>query len=154
MTWAQQIHTALTTSNCSAYLYWVATQDLKQGGATNEKMVLVDSGTYTVSKRLWAFAQYSRYIRPGAIRVGATGSGLSCSAFVNLDGSLVVPCLNTGSSANAATISVKGFTATAVTAWVTSNTQEMVSTPATLGSDGSVSGSVGGRSLVTFVLTK
>jgi hypothetical protein len=50
--------------------------------------------------------------------------------------------------------SVKGFTASSVTAWVTSNTQEMVSTTATLGSDGSVSGSVPGRSLVTFVLTK
>ncbi|KAN0115459.1 glycoside hydrolase family 30 protein [Hyaloscypha variabilis] len=150
MTWASQIHTALTSSNCSAYLYWVATQ----GGNTNEKMVLVDATSYTVSKRLWAFAQYSRYIRPGAIRVAATGSGLQCSAFVNLDGSLVVPCLNTGTGAVSASLGFKGINGTSVTAWVTSNTQEMVSQAANLGSDGSVSGSVGARSLVTFVLTK
>ena len=154
MTWAGQIHTALTTSNCSAYLYWVATQDPTTNGNTNEKMVLVDATSYTVSKRLWAFAQYSRYIRPGAIRVAATGSGLQCTAFVNLDGSLVVPCLNTGSAANSVTLAFKGFNGTSVSAWVTSNTQEMVSQAATLGSDGSVTGSVGARSLVTFVLTK
>jgi O-glycosyl hydrolase len=150
LTWASQIHTALTTSNCSAYLYWVATQ----GGNTNEKMISVDASSYTVSKRLWAFAQYSRYIRPGARRVDATQGGMRVSAFLNLDGSLVVPCLNTGTAAVSATIGFKGFNASAVTAWVTSNTQEMVSTPATLGSDGTVSGSVGGRSVVTFVLTK
>jgi O-glycosyl hydrolase len=80
---------------------------------------------------------------------------MSVSAFVNADGaSLVVPALNTGTGAVAATISVKGFNASNVAAWVTSNTQEMVSTTATLGSDGSVTGSVPGRSLVTFVLTK
>jgi hypothetical protein len=86
MTWASQIHTALTTSNCSAYLYWVATQ----GGNTNEKMVQVDATYYTVSKRLWAFAQYSRYIRPGATRVGTAGAGMSIFAFVNADGASVV----------------------------------------------------------------
>jgi hypothetical protein len=47
MTWASQIHTALTTSNCSVYLYWVATR----GGNTNEKTVLVDATSYTASKR-------------------------------------------------------------------------------------------------------
>jgi O-glycosyl hydrolase len=151
MTWASQIHTALTTSNCSAYLYWVATQS----GNTNEKMIQIDSSNnVAVSKRVWAFAQFSRYIRPGAVRVGTTGGGMSVSAYVNLDGSLVVPCLNTGTGAVSASISTKGFNATAVTAWITDNTHEMVSTAATLGSDGTVSGSVPGRSFVTFVLTK
>jgi len=98
--------------------------------------------------------QFSRYIRPGAVRVGTTGGGMSVSAFVNLDGSLIVPCLNTGSGAVSASISTKGFNATAVTAWITDNTHEMVSTTATLGDDETVSGSVPGRSFVTFVLTK
>lgn len=79
--------------------------------------MLVDATSYIVSERIGAFAQYSRYIRPRASRVGATGSGASCSAFVNADGaSLVVPCLNTGTGANAATISVEGFNASGVTA--------------------------------------
>jgi hypothetical protein len=41
-----------------------------------------------------------------------------------------------------------------ITAWVTINRQEMASTPISLGSYGTVSGSVGGRSLVMSVLTK
>jgi glucuronoarabinoxylan endo-1,4-beta-xylanase len=53
-------------------------------------MVQVDATYYTVSKRLWAFAQYSRYIRPGATRVGTAGAGMSIFAFVNADGASVV----------------------------------------------------------------
>ncbi|KAL5326394.1 hypothetical protein ACEPPN_004078 [Leptodophora sp. 'Broadleaf-Isolate-01'] len=156
MTWASTLHNALVNNNCSGYLYWVGTQ----WGNTNEKMIKIDDSTkdVQVSKRVWAFAQFSRYIRPNAVRVSATGapSGVSASAFVNegASGSLVVPVLNTGSAVQAVTVGVKGFVGMNVTAWITDNAHEMTSTPATLAIDGTVTGNVPGRSFVTFVLTR
>ncbi|KAE8441235.1 hypothetical protein EG329_005599 [Mollisiaceae sp. DMI_Dod_QoI] len=157
-TWASYIHNAIVNANCSGYLYWVATQ----GGNTNEKLIQVTATDYTVSKRLWAMAQFARYIRPGALRVGVTGSpnGLSTSAFVNADGAavyggyLVVPTLNTGGTSQSVTLSLKGYNGTAVTAWITSQTQAMASWAATLGADGTVTATVPGRSFVTFVVSK
>jgi hypothetical protein len=48
--------------------------------------------------------------------VGAISGGISASAYLNVDGSLVVPCLNTRTRAISASLSIKGFTATAVSA--------------------------------------
>ncbi|KAG4416103.1 hypothetical protein IFR04_010746 [Cadophora malorum] len=157
MTWASILHNALVNNNCSGYLYWVGTQ----WGNTNEKMIKIDDTTKDVqiSKRVWAFAQYSRYIRPGAMRVAATGApnGVSASAFLNegVSGSLVVPVLNTGTGSQAITVKVGGgFVGASVTAWITDNSREMAKTDAVLAADGTVTGTVPGRSFVTFVLTK
>jgi hypothetical protein len=149
MTWASQILTALTTSNCSANLYWVATQ----GWNANENSISAGASSYTVSKRLWALAQYSRHTRPGARRVDASQGGMRVTALLNLDGSLIVPCMNTEVQQLLRRLSL-GVNTSSVTAWVRSNTQDMASTPTSLDSYGTVSGGVGGRSLVTFVLAK
>lgn len=53
------------------------------------------------SSILWAFAMFSRYIRPDAVRVGTFGSppNTSIAAFENEDGSTVVVMINNGSDA-------------------------------------------------------
>jgi len=56
MRWASHIHSAIVNANCSAYLYWIGLQT----GATNSKLISVSGSTYSVSKRLWAFAQVGR----------------------------------------------------------------------------------------------
>lgn len=47
-----------------------------------------------MAKRTWSFAQYSRYIRPDAYRIGVSDNELLSSAYVNADGSYVVVILN------------------------------------------------------------
>jgi hypothetical protein len=42
--------------------------------APNTGLVEVEGSTVATSGRLWAFAGYSRFIRPGAVRIGATTS--------------------------------------------------------------------------------
>ncbi|KAK0704844.1 glycoside hydrolase superfamily [Lasiosphaeris hirsuta] len=152
-TWANHIYTGLTAGNVSAYLWWVATQDRETNNNNNEKLILVDKGDYFVSKRFWAFAQYSRTIRPGAVRVGvAGGSNLRSTAFLNADGTVVVNVINT--DATEAALSVSGIKAIAAKAWKTDNDNDMVAVVATVGSGGTVSGvSVPGRGLVSFVIT-
>jgi glucuronoarabinoxylan endo-1,4-beta-xylanase len=94
---AQQIHQAFANANASAYVYWVAASL----GATRAFIQIPNSGDgYQVSKRLWAFAAYSRFIRPDAVRVTARASdpNVDITAFRNADGSMVVELLNTGTA--------------------------------------------------------
>ncbi|TVY53285.1 putative glucosylceramidase, partial [Lachnellula suecica] len=82
LTWANNIHTGLTAANCSGYLYWVGAQ----GGDTNSKLIKITNGVVTPSKRLWAFGQFSRAVRPGAVRIGTSSGSLKTSAYKNVDG--------------------------------------------------------------------
>lgn len=95
MTVAQAVNDALTLGDVSGYIYWLGASS----GATRA-FIRIDTTTktYQVSKRLWAMAAYSRFIRPGAVRLGATASdpGLKVSAFRNADDFRVVEILNTG----------------------------------------------------------
>jgi len=156
-TWANHIHTGLTTGNVSAYLWWVATQDRETNKNNNEKLILVDQGEYYVSKRFWAFAQYSRPIRPGAVRVGAAASlpTLKTTAFLNADGSVVVVVLNTGAAAE--TVAVAGVRAAAARAWVTDGNNDMASAAVSAvvvdTGDGRVAANVPSRGLVSLVIT-
>lgn len=137
----------------SAYLYWVGVQ----GGATNSKLIRISDDKKQVipSKRLWAFANWSRHVRPGAVRVGASGgpSGSKVSAFKNVDGTVSVQVIQGGAGAGAVTVKVNGFTAKAAKAWITDNSHDCDEQVATVAADGgSVSAQVPGRSMVTFVL--
>jgi O-glycosyl hydrolase len=149
--WANNIYTGLTAGNVSAYLWWVGTQAGATNNNNNEKLILVNGQDYQVSKRLWAYAQYSRTARPGAVRVGASGgSGLRTTAFVNVDGKVAVNVINTGTGA--ASVSISGVNGTSVQAWLTDNTHDMNLTAASIAS-GTVSGSVPGRGMVSFVVS-
>jgi hypothetical protein len=89
-TWANTVFNGVVNSNLSAYIFWEGVQDRATNNNNNEKLILVDGQSYTVSKRLWAFAQF-RVVRPGAVRVGAAGgSNLKSAGFVNKDGSVAV----------------------------------------------------------------
>ncbi|SDF51860.1 O-Glycosyl hydrolase [Mucilaginibacter pineti] len=65
------IHTDLTAANASAWQWWLAISpyDYKDG------LIYVDKnktdGNYYPSKMLWVLGNYSRFIKPGAIRVDA-----------------------------------------------------------------------------------
>ncbi len=153
MTWANNIHTAIVNANASAYLYWIGAQD--RSSTTNSKMIRVVNKAVDPSKRLWAMANWSRFVRPGAVRVSASGSGVRTSAFQNVDGAIAVQVINSG-NARDVTITVSGgdFVATNVTAWVTDNTRDCNQIPATVDASGKATGSVPTRSMVTFVLRK
>lgn len=94
---AQAIHRAFADANASAYVHWVGASL----GATRAFIQIPNSGDgYQVSKRLWAFAAYSRFIRPDAVRVlaAAADPNVDITAFRNADGSMVVELLNTGTA--------------------------------------------------------
>jgi len=81
---ARIIHHDLVYANASAWQWWrsVATTDYKDGLIyTNPDKTLLN-GTFTDSKLMWTIGNFSRFIRPGAVRLGV-------SAF-NKDGKVVI----------------------------------------------------------------
>ncbi|KIJ36535.1 carbohydrate-binding module family 1 protein [Sphaerobolus stellatus SS14] len=151
LTWANKINTGIVNANLSAYLYW-------EGVEVNEPqassyLVASDGNTVTPSGRLWAFAMWSRFIRPGALRLSTSGSvsGVGIGAFKNTDGTVVVVFTNTGSGAQSVKITLSGFTPSSAAAYLTDNTHQVASTAATL-SGGAVTVSVPAYSVVTVTL--
>jgi O-glycosyl hydrolase len=153
LSWAKLIHNGIVNSNLSAYLYWEGIED----GATNSCLISIVGSTVTPSARLWAFAHWSRYVRPGTVRIGTSGSisGVDLSAFKNTDGSVTIQVINTASASQAISVSTTGggFTATGVTAYITNNSNNNVAALAASIANGAVSATVPGYSMVTYALT-
>jgi glucuronoarabinoxylan endo-1,4-beta-xylanase len=152
--WAQNIYTGLTAANLNAFFYW--------WGATtstdNEGLIEFSGSTVNVAARLWAFANYSRFIRPGAVRIGATSgdSNLDVSAYKNTNGTVSIVVLNTSSSAITATYSLSNTgvaDGTAVTPYLTNGSNNTAQQAATSISGGAFSATIPARSLVTYVLS-
>jgi O-glycosyl hydrolase len=153
MRWAGLIHSAVVNANCSAYLYWIGVQT----GTTNSKLISVSGTTYSVSKRLWAFGQFSRAARPGAIRIGVSGqpSGIQASAYLNTSGKVAVVLINTGASAVSVGVTVKGdWKGTKLArAWITDNQNDMAEVAVTL-NDNVASVSVPGRGMASLFVNE
>ncbi|RYP10563.1 hypothetical protein DL765_008067 [Monosporascus sp. GIB2] len=151
MTWANKIHTGLASANLSAYIYWQGVE-VNQFQASSY-LVASDGKVVTPSGRLWAFAMWSRFVRPGAYRVATSGSVSSTgvTAFRNTDGSAVVVFLNNGGGQQSVRVSFNGFAPAVAEAYVTDNSRSMVSTSAAL-SGGAVTVSVPARGMLTVKL--
>jgi glucosylceramidase len=107
---AQRIHDTLALADSSAFIYWLGSS---RGGTAALIQVDDANDAYQVSSRLYAFAAYSRFIRPGATRIGVTSpqETLKISAYRNADGTEVVQILNTATTAITTDINMKRPTA-------------------------------------------
>jgi hypothetical protein len=104
-----------------------ATSGPHVGGCGNCRgMVMISSsgsGDYSVSQDLYYWEQFSKFVDPGAKRIGSTDLGLGAIetvAFQNPDGSIVVVALNSASLTNYAGHIVQwdGDTKAQKTAWL------------------------------------
>jgi len=79
---ARVIHSDLTIADATQWSWWlgVSGHDFKDslvyldklGGASSDPDPLRSDGTVVPSKLLWAMGNFSRFVRPGMVRVGAT----------------------------------------------------------------------------------
>jgi len=108
---ARVIHHDLVYANASAWQWWrsVGTGDYKDGLIyANPDKTLID-GSFTDSKLMWTLGNYSRFIRPGAKRLGVTSFNtngqvepegdtdpyaLMISAYENIDKTPVIVVIN------------------------------------------------------------
>jgi glucuronoarabinoxylan endo-1,4-beta-xylanase len=156
-TWAQHIYTGLTSANLSAFLYWWGA--VGSGTTDNEGLLqLASNGSVVTTGRLWAFANYSRFIRPGAVRIGASSgdNNLQVSAYKNSNGVVAIVVLNQSNSAITASYSLQNTgvaDGTTVTPYLTNSSNSTAQQGTTSVSGGSFSATIPGRSLVTYVLS-
>ena len=152
-TWANKLAVAMVNAQLSAYLFWEGFE-VKQTQSGSHLVDTLDGTTATPSGIFWAFAMWSRYIRPGAYRIGTSGSisSVIIGAFKNTDGSIVVVFTNSGTSAQSAKVAFTGFTLGSASAWVTAQGSTFKSTTASA-SSGTVTVSIPSRGVVTLKLS-
>ncbi len=156
LTWAQHINAGMTSADLSAFLYWWGSTTPAENG-DNEGLLEINGSSVTPAGRLWAFANYSRYIHPGATRIGATTSdgNVQLSAYKNTDGTVAIVAINTGTSADSLTYNLQN-TGTAngatVTPYLTNSTSNVAAQASTTVSGGAFGASIPARSMVTYVI--
>lgn len=152
-TWAQRIQTGMSAANLNAFLYWWGISSTSH----NSSLIGLNGTTLTPSKRYYALANYSRFIRPRAVRIAATsGDGnLKVSAYRNTDGSVVLVVLNTATTATSTscTVSNAGLSRGTVTPYLTDSGHSTAAQSSLTLSDGTFSATVPPRSLTTYRIT-
>lgn len=100
---ARVMHHDLAVAGVSAWNWWLAVSphDYKDGLIYTDFARRGDPETVLPSKLLWAVGHYSRFVRPGAVRVGLSGrydkEGLMASAYWHPDDrALTVVIVNYG----------------------------------------------------------
>lgn len=95
----RMIHHDLVYADARSWQWWRAVGgDYKDGLLFQYRQPGAANDTIVDSKLLWTLGNYSRFIRPGSVRLDVTGQedpyGLMCSAYRNADGSTVVVIIN------------------------------------------------------------
>jgi O-glycosyl hydrolase len=154
MSWAQNIFNGLDNANLSAFLYWWASGTPSVNG-DNESLIQINGSTVTPSGRLWAFGNFSRFVRPGAVRIGTStsDSNLTFDAFKNTNNTLAVVAMNTGTSPDTVSFSLDNTgvaNGATVTPWVSDSSSDIAAGTTTTVSGGTFTSTLPARSLVTF----
>jgi glucuronoarabinoxylan endo-1,4-beta-xylanase len=143
--WAKNIHDFMTIAHANAWNYWW----LKSSGNDNEGLL---GPNWELTKRLWAVGNYSRFVRPGWVNIGATDDGgVSVSAFKDpVSGQFAIVAVNQGNAVSKS-FALSGFTSGAVTPWVTSDGLDLAQ-QGDIATDGSsFTANLPAQSVTTFV---
>jgi glucuronoarabinoxylan endo-1,4-beta-xylanase len=112
------MHNALVIGGMNAYVWWYIRRSygpMKENG--------------NISKRGYMMAQFSKYIRPGAVRVDATefpANDVYVSAYKNADGKVVVIAINHSNTSYSQQFNVSGKTIKSVNRYRTSQNENLV----------------------------
>jgi len=144
------IHSALTVGEASAWLYWWYKA---VGSNDNEGLVLQNSSALT--KRYYTLGNYSKFVRPGSLRLDVSGSiptNVLLSAYKTSDGNVVIVAINKGTAAATVPIAISGGTGPAsCTPNVTSASANLAAGTAVAVTGGSLSASLAAATVTTFV---
>lgn len=146
---ATTMHNDLTKPNVNAWHLWWLYNASGNGGC------LYDTTTNAWTKRLWVLGNYSRYVRPGYMRVATTGTqptGVYISAYTNpADGTVSIVAINTGTAAANVSLFITGAAPCSMTPYVTSATDNLAAKTAITVSGSRFTASLGSQSVTTFV---
>jgi glucuronoarabinoxylan endo-1,4-beta-xylanase len=139
---ATNIHNAMVEAEFNVYTWWYIRRSygmLKENGQ--------------ISKRGYCMSHYTKYVRPGYVRVDATKTpttGVYVSAYTGKD-SIVVVAVNTNTSAKTINFTVSGGTIASLSKFTTSSSKSLAADgTATISGDNSFSGTLDAQSVSTW----
>lgn len=118
------MHNAFTRSSTSGYTHWWCAQNTTGDNA----LIRLNGDSYSISGRLWAFASYFRFARPGSVRIDASSDAedVYVSSFVNENGTVAIPVVNAAHFAQNINVDLRGLaTLTRASAYLTDNTHNV-----------------------------
>jgi len=144
------IHSALAVGDASAWIWWWYAP--MSSGTNDNEGIWLQSGTDT--KRHFTIGNYSKFVRPGYVRVDVNGNSnadLLISAYTG-SSNVVVVAINKGTAAATVPIAISGGTAPAsCTPNVTSATDDLKAGTAVTVTDGILNASLAAATVTTFV---
>ena len=149
--YAQRIHQFMTVAQANVYHYWwlMATST----GAGNEGLM---DNNGSITKRLFAFGQFSRFVRPGYYRINASNAGSTAliSAYQNTtNGGFAIVAINTNTTtAINQTFALTNFpNVSVVTPWMTTSNLSLANQTPVAVVNSSFTYTLPPLSIVTFV---
>ena len=143
---AENIHNGLAVGNMSAYVWWYIRRSygpMKEDG--------------NISKRGYMMAQYSKYVRPGDVRIDATeqpADNVYVSAYKGSDNQVTIVVVNTGTEGYAQQFSVSSDASiTDIDRYRTTGTENLAETQNLEFTDNSFWAQLPAESVSTFVVT-
>jgi len=139
---ANHIHHAMADAEFQAYVWWY----IRRGYSP-----IKEDGT--ISKRGYMMAHYSKFIRPGYIRVEATKNpdpDVFVSAYKG-DNKVVIVAVNSGNSAVSENFELQNGNATTVSSWVTDESRNLDAGAPIPVSNSSFTAELPAQSVTTFV---
>ncbi|OME80231.1 hypothetical protein BK120_20635 [Paenibacillus sp. FSL A5-0031] len=150
---AKQIHDFVTKANVNAWLYWTGAIP----GNNDEGLINVNkaTSTYQLTKRYYAFGNFSKFIKPGYVRIGASEnpqSGVYASAFKDpATGKFTIVAVNDSDSSAEVNFNPSGFTAGKLTPYTTNSDLNMAKGPNVPLAGGKFKTVIPAKSVITFV---
>jgi glucuronoarabinoxylan endo-1,4-beta-xylanase len=148
MTFAKELFDCMNCS-FSAYVWWWMTYDSKDGGKDGLW------ANNAPNHRAWVLAQFSKWVRPGFVRVDATYSpqnGVNAVAFKGSTGYVIV-VMNSNTSAQNVTFACSNATISSVNKYTSTQTKSGASEGVVAVTNNSFSASLDAQSVTTFVST-
>jgi len=143
---ATWLHNALTVGEANAWLWW-----WYKGSDTNEGLYLSDGSD---TKRHYTFGNYTKFIRPGYVRVDITGNvpnDVLLSAFKGTDGTVVVVAVNKGADVTVPITLAGAATPASMIPNVTSASLDLEPAAAVQVAGGILMASLPSKTVTTFV---
>jgi glucuronoarabinoxylan endo-1,4-beta-xylanase len=159
---AQHIHDHMTIAGMNAWSWWaiyITADALKSGdeAKVRENPALIqpdkDMGDSYMFKRGYALGNWSKFVRPGFQRIGATDhptGGVLVEAYRDSNSHLAIIAINANSAKVTQKFSINGTSVDNLTPWVTSPDDSLAPKDSISASDG-FTYDLPGQSVVTFV---
>ncbi len=141
---AEHMYNAMVEGNFQTYVWWYIRRHygpIKEDG--------------TISKRGYSMAHYSKFVRPGDVRVDATKNpvnGVYVSAYKGEKNKIVIVAINKNTSVVNQRFTVQNAAASSVSSWITDSTRNLAAGSPLQVSGNGFTANLPAQSVTTFVV--